>query len=68
MGFQTIRKSVILTSNENLIINFDLKEIQNNLNEVVVSGTLKPVRRLESPVPVEVYSPVFFKKNQSNIL
>lgn len=36
---------------------------QNQLNEVVVSGTLKPVRRLESAVPVEVYSPVFFKKN-----
>ena len=36
---------------------------QNELNEVVVSGTLKAVRRLESAVPVEVYSPVFFKKN-----
>lgn len=36
---------------------------QNELNEVVVSGTLKPVRRLESPVPVEVYSPKFFKQN-----
>ncbi len=35
----------------------------NQLNEVVISGTLKPVRRLESPVPVEVYSPTFFKKN-----
>jgi outer membrane receptor for ferrienterochelin and colicins len=39
------------------------KENQNELNEVVVSGTLKPVKRLESPVPVEVYSAVFFKKN-----
>jgi outer membrane receptor for ferrienterochelin and colicins len=36
---------------------------ENLLNEVVVTGTLKAVRRLESPVPVEVYSPVFFKKN-----
>lgn len=33
------------------------------LDEVVVSGTLKAVKRLESPVPVEVYTPVFFKKN-----
>lgn len=39
------------------------KDNQNELNEVVVSGTLKPIRRLESAVPVEVYSPVFFKKN-----
>ncbi len=36
---------------------------ENSLNEVVVSGTLKAVKRLESAVPVEVYSPVFFKKN-----
>ncbi|RYY95297.1 MAG: TonB-dependent receptor, partial [Chitinophagaceae bacterium] len=33
------------------------------LDEVVVSGTLKPVHRLESPVAVEVYSPQFFRKN-----
>ncbi|WP_281297726.1 TonB-dependent receptor plug domain-containing protein [Flavobacterium limnophilum] len=39
------------------------KDSQNQLNEVVVSGTLKPVKRLESTVPVEVYSPIFFKKN-----
>ena len=36
---------------------------ENDLNEVVVSGTLKPVRKLESPVPVEVYSQAFFRKN-----
>ena len=39
------------------------KDNNNELNEVVISGTLKAVKRLESPVPVEVYSPVFFKKN-----
>ncbi|RYY86666.1 MAG: TonB-dependent receptor [Chitinophagaceae bacterium] len=33
------------------------------MDEVVVSGTLKPVRRLESPVAVEVYSAQFFRKN-----
>jgi outer membrane receptor for ferrienterochelin and colicins len=63
IGYETIRKSVNLKENENLVLNFDLKEEQYNLNEVVVSGTLKPVRRLESPVPVEVYSPAFIKKN-----
>ncbi len=62
-GFESIRMTLILKENEDLIANFDLKITENQLNEVVVSGTLKPVRRLESPVPVEVYSPVFFKKN-----
>lgn len=63
IGFETIRKTINLKENDSLILNFDLKVAQNNLNEVVISGTLKPVRRLESPVPVEVYSPKFFKQN-----
>ena len=39
------------------------KDQHSELNEVVVSGTLKAIKRLESTVPVEVYTPVFFKKN-----
>ena len=33
------------------------------LNEVVVTGTLKPISRLETAVPVEVYTTTFLKKN-----
>ncbi len=44
-------------------LDIELIQTQNDLNEVVVSGTLKQVRRSESPVPVEVYTPAFFKKN-----
>lgn len=40
-----------------------LQATSSNLNEVVVSGTLRPVSKMESPVPVEVYTPLFFKKN-----
>ncbi|WP_336518611.1 TonB-dependent receptor plug domain-containing protein [Pollutibacter soli] len=35
------------------------------MNEIVVSGTLRAVHRLESPVAVEVYSPKFLKMNPS---
>ena len=63
LGLQTISKNIALKENENLILNFELKDNQNELNEVVISGTLKAVKRLESSVPVEVYTPVFFKKN-----
>jgi outer membrane receptor for ferrienterochelin and colicins len=35
------------------------------LGEVVVTGTMKPVQKSSSPVPVEVYSPQFFRKNPS---
>ena len=37
--------------------------INPDMDEIVVSGTLKPMRRLESPVAVEVYSAQFLKKN-----
>lgn len=33
------------------------------LDEVVVSGTLRAVKRSHSPVPVEIYTPVYIKKN-----
>ena len=62
-GFQIIKKNIIVKSNEHNILDFELYNTENQLNEVVVSGTLKAVKRLESAVPVEVYSPVFFKKN-----
>ena len=44
-------------------INIQLEPSAQSLKETVVTGTLKPVSRLESPVPVEVYSPTFLKKN-----
>lgn len=62
-GLKTITKNIVLKENEDLVLDFELKNNENELNEVVVSGTLKAVKRLESAVPVEVYSPVFFKKN-----
>lgn len=37
----------------------------SGIEEVVISGTLKAVTKLKSPVPVEVYSPTYFKKNPS---
>ncbi|PXY40019.1 TonB-dependent receptor [Flavobacterium cheongpyeongense] len=61
-GLKTITQKISV-NNEAVILDFELKEDQNELNEVVVSGTLKPVKRLESAVPVEVYSPAFFRKN-----
>lgn len=45
------------------------KEVPNQLDEVVISGTLKAVKRLENPVPVEVITTTFLKQNPtSNVL
>ena len=61
-GFKSQSKKISVIDSTEIYLNFDLKE-NNTLDEVVITGTLKPVSRLESPVPVEVYKPIFFKKN-----
>ncbi|UFH36323.1 TonB-dependent receptor [Flavobacterium acetivorans] len=61
-GFKSQTKTIIVSDTTEVFLDFDLQE-NNTLDEVVVTGTLKPVSRIESPVPVEVYKPVFFKKN-----
>ena len=60
-GLKQVQKDILFTGDD-LVINFEMDE-SDMLDEVVVSGTLKAVSRLESPVPVEVYSPTFLKKN-----
>ena len=63
VGFDKMVKKTILKEGENLIMNVDLTENSNTVNEVVITGTMKEVRRIESPVPVEVFTPLYFKKN-----
>ena len=50
----------------------DLGEVilspDNSLDEVIISGNLKPVNRLESTIPVEVYSPAFLQQNPTSSL
>ncbi len=61
-GFKSQKKNISVTDSNEITLNFDLKD-SHVLDEVVITGTLKAVSRLESPVPVEVYKPAFFKKN-----
>ena len=63
LGFNKISKSIALKAEENLNLDFDLIANNSLLNEIVISGTLKEVNRLESPVNVEVYTTTYFKKN-----
>lgn len=60
-GYKTERLKITVGKNaESYSI---ILEEDTMLDEVVVSGTMKAVSRMESAVPVEVYSPVFLKKN-----
>ncbi|MBC6366004.1 TonB-dependent receptor [Algoriphagus sp. AK58] len=60
LGFQSFSK-VLETGEKELSIT--LSAMDNQLDEVVVSGTLQEVSRLDSPVPVEVYKSSFFRSN-----
>ena len=62
IGFKTKALKIAFSSDERLTKNFSLLE-DNSLDEIVVSGTLRPVSKTASPVPVEIYSETFFKKN-----
>lgn len=62
-GFAPVAKKLQLANDSTAEINIELRSLESALEDVVVTGTLKEVKRLESPVAVEVYSPVYFKKN-----
>lgn len=63
VGYESFRKKIQLKFDAPLIVDILLTPIETVISDVVVTGTLKEVRKTESPVPVEVYTPMFFRKN-----
>jgi outer membrane receptor for ferrienterochelin and colicins len=62
IGYKTKSIKLTITNDQKITRNITLLE-DNSLDEIVVSGTLRPVSKTNSPVPVEVYSEAFFKRN-----
>jgi outer membrane receptor for ferrienterochelin and colicins len=62
VGYRSKSTKITLEKEETKSLNITLIA-DNSLDEIVVSGTLKPVSKSRSPVPVEVYRKTFFKKN-----
>lgn len=63
VGYIPYKKKVIIKDQINTSLVITLKSEDYKLDEFVVSGTLKPISKTESAVPVEVYSTDFFKAN-----
>lgn len=64
IGFGSESRLVTLNAGEHIQnLEIILYESDQNLSEVVVTGTMKEVSKLDSPVPVEVYSANFFRAN-----
>ena len=62
IGYNTKTIEITFNKDEKIIQIFSLVS-DNSLDEIVVSGNLKPVSKSASSVPVDVYSKSFFKKN-----
>lgn len=63
IGYETVTKRVKLYNEENFSFDIKLIESSYTLGEMVVSGTMKPISKLQSPIPVEVYKLEHFQKN-----
>ena len=63
IGMETITERVELAPGQVLRRSWEMKAASVVMDDIVVTGTMKEVSRLTSPVPVEVYSPRFFKMN-----
>jgi outer membrane receptor for ferrienterochelin and colicins len=63
VGYEPTVQRIQLTDGQVRTVDLTIVEGTGALDEVVVTGTLQEVSKLESAVPVEVYSKTFFKAN-----
>ncbi|MCR9131381.1 MAG: TonB-dependent receptor [bacterium] len=63
VGFKPVERKVEVVYGEDLTVNIELEKQDVRGDEIVVTGTLKEISRAKSPVPVEVFSPAYFKMN-----
>ena len=65
LGYRGAKRNITIDKPEPLLIHQNLVPSENNLNEVVVTGTMKEISRSESSIPVEILTPKLFQKNPS---
>ncbi|MFZ1331065.1 MAG: TonB-dependent receptor plug domain-containing protein, partial [Flavobacteriales bacterium] len=69
VGFSTVQLELATSSSTAIDLGIiALEQNSTDLEEVVVTGTMREVTRSESPVSVEVITPALFRKNPSPAL
>ena len=63
VGYFLRRQEIYLPAQDTLRLSVTLRP--QALQEVVVSGTMKAMRRSDSPIPVEIVTPQLFRRNPS---
>ncbi len=62
-GFYDFQKLLTITDSKKQKINIELEKSVKIMEDIVVTGTMRPITRLKSPIAVEVYTSQFLKKN-----
>jgi len=63
VGYFTEKTTLQINKSHPKEITITLQSKKNELESVVVTGTLKPILSSASPVPIEIFTPQFFRKN-----
>ncbi|SHF93092.1 outer membrane receptor for ferrienterochelin and colicins [Dysgonomonas macrotermitis] len=65
LGYKSQKQNITVKNGKEDTLYVELEPDDSSLAEVVVTGTMRPVSRLNSPISVEVVTPVLFHKNPS---
>jgi outer membrane receptor for ferrienterochelin and colicins len=68
IGFKTSEIELTVKYGEDISLEIEIIPLDIQGNQIVVTGTMKEISRSKSPVPVEVFSPKYFKMNPSPTL
>ena len=65
ISYANDKRNISIYGDSTIIIDFTLELDHSMIDQIVVTSSIKPVSKLESAVPVEVYTPTFLKYNPS---
>ena len=68
LGYKNYKQTVVVITNKPSFVNVTMEKTSSQLDEFVVTGTLKEISIMESAVPIKVYKPAYFKKNPTPAL
>jgi outer membrane receptor for ferrienterochelin and colicins len=63
IGYVSKEYEVRVLAGKTTVLHFNLDEMENSAEEVVVTGTMKESYKMESVTPVEIYTAKFFQKS-----
>ena len=66
IGYENFQQTIAIQTGKQTALRATLTPFNSHLKEIVVTGTLKDVKKSESVTPVEVYTEKFFQRNPAS--